>query len=185
MNKNSFLALFLSLLITACETTPEKDPSPEVVDKSGGSGISDAGPGDGKTGAGPTVFVPDEEPLTFREELDDPESPLFERIIYFDYDSSTVLVQFRGIIQAHAVALQANPDVVTTLEGHADERGSREYNLALGERRALAVKQQLVVLGVSPNQIRTVSFGEERPAQSGHDEQAWRLNRRVEFQYPN
>ena len=105
------------------------------------------------------------------------------RVIYFDYDSSTVLSQFEEIIQAHADFLQANPRLVTSLEGHADERGSREYNLALGERRALAIKQQLLVLGAAADQVRTVSYGEERPADPGHDEQAWGLNRRVEFVY--
>ena len=74
--------------------------------------------------------------------------------------------------------------MMTTLEGHADERGSHEYNLALSERRVLAVKKQLVVLGASPDQIRTVSFGEERPAATGHDERAWGRNRRVEFHHP-
>jgi len=79
--------------------------------------------------------------------------------------------------------LSSNPDVSVVLEGHADERGTREYNLALGERRAKAVEQLLVLQGVGQNQIQVISFGEERPVALGHDEEAWRLNRRVEFLY--
>lgn len=115
--------------------------------------------------------------------LDDPESPLSTRVIYFDFDSSEIRSEFQEAIQAHAQYLGANPDTVVTLEGHADERGSREYNLALGERRANAVRRQLVLLGASAGQIRTVSYGEERPVADGHDERAWALNRRVEIVY--
>jgi peptidoglycan-associated lipoprotein len=105
------------------------------------------------------------------------------RIIYFDYDSDEIRPEFRTAIEAHAAYLASHPDAVMTLEGHADERGSREYNLALGERRALAVRSQLSLLGGSSAQIRTVSFGEERAAAEGHDEGAYALNRRVEIVY--
>jgi peptidoglycan-associated lipoprotein len=115
--------------------------------------------------------------------LDDPDSPLSVRVIYFDYDSSTVRAEFRPTVEAHAVYLANHADVKLTLEGHADERGSREYNLALGEGRALAVRRQLVLLGASAGQIRTVSYGEERPVVEGHEEQSYALNRRVEILY--
>lgn len=185
MNKTMLPALFLSLLITACGITPEKDQAPEVVDKSDSAGMVGDNAGDAETGSGVESYGVDDNRLSVQELLDDSDSLLSVRIIYFDYDSSIVLSQYGEIIQAHAGFLQANPDVITTLEGHADERGSREYNLALGEQRAQAVKQQLVVLGAKPEQIRTVSFGEERPAQPGHDEWAWRQNRRVEIRYPD
>lgn len=181
---NKFLLLlFLGLFVTACTTTPEQDQGPDVVDKSAGADMADDTGDAAETGSEAQAFGAGGDQEAALQELDNPESPLSVRIIYFDYDSSTVLAQFEEIIRAHAGFLQANPGVVTTLEGHADERGSREYNLALGERRALAVKQQLVVLGASPAQVRTVSYGEERPADPGHDEQAWSLNRRVEFVY--
>ena len=90
----------------------------------------------------------------------------------------------RPIIEAHAGYLAAHPNARVILEGHTDERGSREYNLALGERRSIAVRQMMTVLGVSPDQIQVVSYGEEKPAAEGHDEEAWRLNRRVEITYP-
>ena len=115
--------------------------------------------------------------------LDDPEGPLATRVIYFDYDSAQIRADFGDVIAAHAGLLAANPDLSVTLEGHADERGSREYNLALGERRSLAVRRQLVLLGASAGQIRSVSYGEERPAVDGHDEQSYSLNRRVEMVY--
>ena len=181
MIKKTLLLLSLGLFITACTTTPEIEEAPEVVDKSGSADMADDGSGD--AGSEAQSFGAEGDQASDKTPLDDPESLVSVRVIYFDYDSSTVLSQYEEIIQAHASFLQGNPDQTTTLEGHADERGSREYNLALSERRALAVKKQLVVLGASPDQIRTVSYGEERPADPGHDEQAWGLNRRVEFVY--
>ncbi len=115
--------------------------------------------------------------------LDDPDSPLSVRVIYFEYDSSEVSADYRPAIEAHAAYLAANPDVIVTLEGHADERGSREYNLALGDRRAEVVRRQLILLGASAGQNRTVSYGEERPIGLGHDESSWQQNRRVEIIY--
>lgn len=105
------------------------------------------------------------------------------RVIYFEYDSDEVKGEYRPVIEAQAAYLASHPQTVITLEGHADERGTREYNLALGERRALAVRRQLTLLGGSEGQARTVSFGEERPAADGHDEQAYEQNRRVEIVY--
>jgi peptidoglycan-associated lipoprotein len=116
--------------------------------------------------------------------LNDPNSPLATRVIYFDYDSTNIRADFEGVVQAHASYLAANPGVEITLEGHADERGTPEYNLALGERRALALRRQLVLLGATAGQIRTVSYGEERPVAEGHDEQSYSLNRRAEIIYP-
>ncbi len=106
-----------------------------------------------------------------------------DRIIYFDYDSSEVREEFRPIIEAAVSHLAANPGAVVSLEGHTDERGSREYNLALGERRAQAVQRQMVLLGASGTQIRAMSYGEERPRDPGHDEAAYGQNRRVEVAY--
>ncbi len=113
----------------------------------------------------------------------DPDGPLSVRVIYFELDSSNVRAEFRSTIEAHAAYLAGNPDVSISLEGHADERGSREYNLALGERRALAVRKQLVLLGASASQAQAVSYGEERPITEGSDEESYALNRRVEIIY--
>lgn len=101
---------------------------------------------------------------------------------YFDFDQSTLKQDARAALEAHAAYLvESGSNIV--LEGHADERGTREYNLALGERRGQAVARYLTVLGVSNQQIETVSYGEERPASIAHDETSWSLNRRVELRY--
>jgi peptidoglycan-associated lipoprotein len=106
-----------------------------------------------------------------------------DRIVYFSFDSADVLPESRTIIEANARKLTKNQRTITQLEGHTDERGSREYNIALGERRANAVRQAMIAMGVTPQQIRVVSYGEERPAAAGPDEQTYALNRRVEIVY--
>ena len=115
--------------------------------------------------------------------LDDPSSPLSRRIVYFDFDSSTITPDGRAIVETHAAYLAQYPGVSVVLEGHADERGTREYNVALGEQRARAVTEVFELLGVSSRQMEVVSYGEERPATEGQDEASWRLNRRVEIVY--
>jgi peptidoglycan-associated lipoprotein len=115
--------------------------------------------------------------------LDDPNSPLSQRKIYFGFDRYDVSDDYRSLAQAHAGYLRSNPSAAITLEGHTDERGSREYNMALGERRSNAVRDLLVALGASASQITTVSYGEEKPAADCHDESCWSQNRRVEIVY--
>ena len=116
--------------------------------------------------------------------FEDPSNPLSKRTVYFDFDSSEVKQADREVIMAHAQYLASHPETKVVLEGHADERGSREYNIALGERRAKAVSQLMLLQGASQSQIDVISFGEERPIALGHDESAWSLNRRVEILYP-
>lgn len=106
-----------------------------------------------------------------------------DRIVYFDFDRSEIRPESQTVIESNARYLTGNPRIITQLEGHTDDRGSREYNIALGERRANAVRQTMTAMGVSPQQIRVVSYGEERPASSGPDEQSHALNRRVEIVY--
>jgi peptidoglycan-associated lipoprotein len=106
-----------------------------------------------------------------------------DRVIYFDFDSYEVRPEYRPTLEVQARYLIANPAAATVLEGHADERGTREYNIALGERRANAVRQVMIAYGVAPQQIRTLSYGEERPAVDGRDESSYALNRRVEIVY--
>jgi len=106
-------------------------------------------------------------------------------IIYFDFDQSTIKAEFRTALNGHAAYLSQNPSASIVLEGHADERGTREYNIALGERRGNAVSRYLVVQGVSIDAIEVVSFGEERPVNAGHDSASWSENRRVEIRYIN
>lgn len=105
------------------------------------------------------------------------------RIIYFDYDSYVIKPQFQSLIEGHARFLKANPNRKVSVEGHTDERGGREYNLALGQRRSEAVHRALGLLGVPDKQVEAVSFGEEKPAASGSDEASWAQNRRAEIVY--
>lgn len=102
-------------------------------------------------------------------------------IIYFDYDKADIKPEFLAIVTAHAQYLNANPQRKLRLEGHSDERGSREYNIGLGERRAQSVRRALLLQGVNETQLTTVSYGEERPAVQGSDEAAYAKNRRVEL----
>jgi peptidoglycan-associated lipoprotein len=112
-----------------------------------------------------------------------PDDPLSKRVVYFEYDSDMLTGEGQQVVRAHAQYLAGNPGISVVLEGHADERGTREYNLALGERRAQAVARVLQASGVSGGGIKNVSYGEERPVALGHDESAWSLNRRVEILY--
>lgn len=114
---------------------------------------------------------------------DEAAAALETRVIYFDFDSSVIKSEFQNVLAAHAEYIAGHPDITVVLEGHADERGSREYNIALGERRAKAVQQVLTLQGVAQKQLQVISFGEERPVALGHDESAWSLNRRVELLY--
>lgn len=104
-----------------------------------------------------------------------------KRVVYFDFDSYVVKDEYRGIVDAHAKLLTGDRNKRISIEGHTDERGGREYNLALGQKRAEAVQRALVLLGASDKQIEAVSFGKERPAVSGSDEAAWAQNRRAEL----
>lgn len=138
-------------------------------DGAGGSGAYGAG---GTGGAGGS------------RELDNASGPLARRVILFEYDSYEVQPQYQSVVRAHAGYLASHPEQNVVLEGHADERGSPEYNVALGEQRAKAVQRMMQLQGVTEAQIQVVSFGEEKPAELGHDEGSWQQNRRVEISYP-
>jgi peptidoglycan-associated lipoprotein len=175
--------LALALLFAGCSSTPDK------VAGEGGAPVTEAGGGEGATDAtvdeGAQTAGASEAAAWQGNPLDDPDSLLSVRIIHFDFDSSEIRDQDRDLVIAHGEYLAANPAVTVTLEGHADERGSREYNIALGERRANAVKRFLQAQGVADSQVITVSYGEERPVALESDENAWAQNRRVEFVYDN
>lgn len=119
-----------------------------------------------------------------RGAIDDPSSLLAERTIYFEFDSSRVRGEFIDTLKRHAEYLNRYTDVRVRLEGHTDERGTREYNMGLGERRGQSVEQLLRAYGVSRNQVEVISFGEEEPAVNESNEEAWEQNRRVEIVYP-
>ena len=116
-------------------------------------------------------------------ELTDPKSILSRRSIFFDYDRFDVKDEYRELVTAHARFLSNNRQFKMLIQGNTDERGSREYNLALGQKRADAVKRMLVMLGVREDQVESVSLGEEKPRSEGHDEAAWAENRRSDMLY--
>jgi peptidoglycan-associated lipoprotein len=172
MKKQVMLALCIMVGLGGCSSKPKQaDTSKQVEER---STAADKGTQTYGTGADTGSAM---------SALNDPSSPLAVRTIYFDYDSSDILPEYQKTVEAHAAFLAQNPKVTVALEGHADERGSREYNLALGERRAQSVKRQMMLLGAAGDQIRTTSYGEERPVVDGHDESAWSQNRRVEIVY--
>jgi peptidoglycan-associated lipoprotein len=111
--------------------------------------------------------------------LDDPNSPLAQRTVYFDFDKSDIKPEFLDTLTAHAKYLVANPSQKIRIEGYTDERGTVEYNVALGDRRAQAVRRFMLFQGVNADQITTVSYGEAHPADAGHDETAWSKDRRA------
>jgi peptidoglycan-associated lipoprotein len=162
-----------SVLLAGCSSFGSRDSDSAggggAAVEEGGSGavVSGASPGGTWTGS----------------RLDDPASLTSTRVIYFDFDQSTIRSEFIDVLRAHAGYLIGNPATTMRIEGHADERGSREYNIGLGERRANAVRSFLEAEGVSPSQLSTLSYGEERPAALGHDEISWAENRRAELVY--
>lgn len=191
MNK-TFLSLLLALFLTACASGVKLNEVP-VVDKkassvssgSSSSGMSDINSADASSSS-QQVQQPKStvEPVNSLANDNVSAGPAnVEKIVYFDYDSYIVKPEFQTLIEAHAQFLKSNSRAKLSLEGHTDERGGREYNLALGQKRADAVRQSLSLLGVSASQVETVSFGEEKPAVQGSDEAAYAKNRRAEFFY--
>lgn len=158
---------------------PVEDRSVGVEGGYGEQGAEGGGVATGTAQIGSGTF--EGRPLS--EALSDPQSVLSKRVFYFEFNSSELSESDREALATHARLLSENPDLTVVLEGHADERGSREYNLALGERRAKAIERMLNLQGVAKEQIQVISFGEERPVALGHDDEAWRLNRRVELLY--
>ena len=161
----------LSFLLAGCPGSPQlPDPEPSDTTYGGDAGATTDGMG-GDDPYGGEFFGEDA-------------ASEVESVIYFEFDSSEVRAQDQETVAGHAAMLNSHPNLRVRLEGHADERGSREYNIGLGERRSQSVRQMLMIQGVSASQIATVSFGEERPVAFGSSESDYSQNRRVEFVYP-
>ena len=165
------LALAIALAISACKTT-EPEPEP-IVEPEPAPVVEEA----------TTVAAPDPHDYSDARNFDNTESLLSKRVIYFDFDKSEVKAEYRSIVAAHAAYISAHGSARVTLEGHADERGTREYNLGLGERRGNAISGLLSAAGAMGGQLDTVSYGEERPVCRVSDENCWCQNRRVEIVY--
>lgn len=179
MNRNLIIAgLAAVLLLGGCAGKSKVDA--EVGD---GETVPTGESADGQSSGVATVSAVDG--AGSQGALGPPGSLGSQRVIYFDFDSSEIRAEYVDVLATHGRFLSANPAVRVRLEGHTDERGSREYNIGLAERRAQTVRRALALQGVQESQISTVSYGEERPAAAGSDEKAWALNRRVEIVYIN
>ena len=172
-------SLFLVLLTAATLTLTACNRGNTLPEDTSAGSSSDGGFATDGAGGGGGVSV---SPLDAERERQ--RAALMQQlVVYFDYDQAEILPEFNALLQAHGQYLAQNPSTQIRLEGHTDERGSREYNIGLGERRAQAVRRVLMLQGAAGTQLTTVSYGEERPAASGSDEESWRLNRRVELVY--
>jgi peptidoglycan-associated lipoprotein len=173
MNKRVWLAIVTAAVLAGCSSV-KLDDVPVEDRKS-----TAVTPGAGETGARTGVT-----PVTVDQTAGNTIGPAgVARIVYFDYDSYVIKPQFQGLIESHARFLKSNGGRKIVIEGHTDERGGREYNLALGQRRSEAVRRALGLLGVTDAQVEAVSFGKEKPAVTGSDESAWSQNRRAEIAY--
>jgi peptidoglycan-associated lipoprotein len=188
MNK-IFSAVLLALSLSACSTTGTQatvedrtggtTPTTQADGKPAGSGVETTGDSAGGV-AGSSL---DSSGKYVGDPRKDPASPLSKRSVYFDFDSFVVKSEYTPVLEAHAAYLQSKRDAHVVLQGNTDERGSREYNLALGQKRAEAVRKALAVLGVSDAQMEAVSFGEEKPRDEADTEAAFAENRRVDVVY--
>ncbi|MGJ7489442.1 peptidoglycan-associated lipoprotein Pal [Variovorax sp. ZT4R33] len=170
MLKRTIYSLAIVALIAGCSSGTKLNDTP-VVDRSGGAG----------QGSGAASGVA---PVTIDPNAGTAQGPVgVARIVYFDYDSYTLKPEYQSLIDGHARFLKANPQRRISVEGHTDERGGREYNLALGQKRSEAVRRALNLLGISDNQVEAVSFGKEKPAAQGSGESVWAQNRRAEITY--
>lgn len=180
--KRILTVVLATAILAACSSTPTKEQDGATVEDRGAAGSQPATKP--PVAGGPTTTPLDPKGVSGNP-LKDPSNILYKRSVYFELDSNVVKEEFKPLVAAHARYLQQNPAQKMTVQGNADERGSREYNLALGQRRADAVKQMMQLLGAKSDQIETVSFGEEKPKSTGHDEASWSENRRADLAYPN
>lgn len=163
----------LAVVLSACSSTPGPDAGAEDGAAGGDSASADGARSSGMDGEGGMS----------ESELYEGQPAERERVVYFGFDEYSVAGKYQGMLEANADFLKDNGNREVVVEGHTDERGSREYNIALGEKRANAVRDVLLSYGVSSDQIDTVSYGEERPAVEGSGEDAWAKNRRAVIEY--
>jgi len=192
--KKIIYAAVLSALLAACSSTPETQNAAPVDERSALPGAG-AGAGSTTNPAGGSSLSGSAIPPTAstqqppagaggrRSPLTDPGSPLSKRSVYYDYDSFVIKDEFKPLIEAHGRYLRDNRAAHIVVQGNTDERGGREYNLALGHKRAESVKRALSILGVQEQQVETVSFGKEKPRNPESNETAWAENRRSDIVY--
>ena len=176
--RNACLAFALGALLAACSGGPINEQSPAGVEDRTATPIQKPGP---STGAIPTVDVTSKG-ITGQDPAVKT-GVLAQRSIYYDLDQYEIKDQYKPLVEAHARYLRDNPGRKMLIQGNTDERGGREYNIGLGQRRSDGVKRMMQLLGAREDQIESVSLGEEKPKSEGHDEQAWAQNRRCDILY--
>lgn len=177
------LILLAAVMLSGCPAEPTKEAADQTQGRIEGAGDS-AQTGqftDGRTTNG-TAMATSDEPYR-KDAINDANSPLSQQLVYFDFNASTIKTEYQELLVWHGRYLASNPDMKVRLEGHTDERGSREYNVALGDRRGQAVSRLLMFQGAKSSQVQVVSYGEEKPVALEHDESAWSQNRRVQLVY--
>ncbi|BCM25984.1 peptidoglycan-associated lipoprotein Pal [Methyloradius palustris] len=172
MKKSVLVSILLALSLVACSSKPVKETAAPVVDKNVSAPMDDSAKTSGMNDSDSSM-----------NPLKDPNNILSQRSVYFDFDKDEVKSEFRPLVEAHAKYLLAHADAKVILQGNTDDRGSSEYNLSLGQRRAVAVKKVLNLLGVQDKQIETVSYGKEKPVATGDDEASRGKNRRADIVY--
>lgn len=186
MNKQIAVTLVMTLFLAACASKTVKEEPAKVEDRSGTAQTAPAAPVQDSASNADTSGAASSG-ISGKQlgvnPLKDPNNILSTRSVYFDFDKYEVKSEYRPLVEAHAKYLIQNPNAKVVVQGNADERGSREYNLALGQRRAVAVKKAMNSVGANDKQIETVSFGEEKPKATGHDEASYSQNRRTDFVY--
>jgi peptidoglycan-associated lipoprotein len=175
------IAAFIIAALAGCKSTDTQNPAP--VEDGAPAATAPAAGGATTAPVGTAGVSGTPAASAGAAALKDPNNILSKRNIYFDYDQFVIKDEYRPIIEAHAKYLQANKQARATLQGNTDERGTREYNIALGQKRADSVKKLMILLGASEIQVETVSFGKEKPRREGHDETSWAENRRADIVY--
>jgi peptidoglycan-associated lipoprotein len=184
MIKKFLIALFALAALAGCASKETKEQPPAAVEERQGAAAETKPPAEPvEPAVRPLAQKPLAEQPLGAAALKDPNNILSKRSIYYDYDSSIVKDEYKPLVTAHARYLMQNRSAKVTIQGNTDERGSREYNIALGQHRAESVKKMMVLLGANEQQIETVSFGEEKPRAEGQDEAAWAQNRRSDIVY--
>lgn len=180
MNKVKTLSFLFSAaaLLSACSSTPVTAPPTSLNDTSSATAGDAVGKAANSTAASTVAAV------ALPAYLDPKSDISTQRSVYFDFDDFSIKQDYAALIERHGKYLVANPALAIKLEGHADERGGSEYNLALGQKRADAAQRALKMYGVKDAQVESVSWGKEKPKAMGHDEAAWNQNRRADLQYP-
>jgi peptidoglycan-associated lipoprotein len=178
--------ILIAAALAAC-ASPQTTTQPPA-------GVEDRAPGASAPGAGPGASGVQDKPVTGvdltggkpagADPLKDPASPLSMRSIYYDFDKYDIKDDYKAVVEAHARYLREHGGTKMLIQGNTDERGSREYNIALGQRRSEGVKRMLLLLGAREEQVEAVSLGEEKPKEGGHSEDAWARNRRSDMLYP-